>query len=272
MKSNIGGSCQGSGRTKIPLNYCSSFVREDQREKGSAQRFLLCLHLGGQMSPENNSAATGTGGYSWISITPAPNSCVQRDEERHWNLLCPETQAWRSCRRRDKTIICLGHLQGFFKRNAWAKLSRLAELSCKFSCFSASQAALLLLSYAAGPPRNAVSQEWRTETEMFSKALCHSLLCCTATVTCCAGRNKSARLNQHLGCVSAPACELSSLQHSIPTAEAVSTAQGSHETCCGFGLKGFSFLSRSSDRTSFAANTFLLANTEILLCVRGWAL
>lgn len=79
---------------------------------------------------------------------------------------------------------------------------------------------------------------------MFSKALCHSLLCCT-------GKNKSAGLNQPLGSMSAPACGCSLFQHSISTAEAVSTAQ---ETCCGFQLKGFSFLSLSSVRTSFAAN------------------
>lgn len=152
------------------------------------------------------------------SASPLPQTLVSRGTKRGTETCSAsrETQAWRSCRRHNKTIICLGHLQGFFKRNARAKLSRLAELSCKFSCFSASQAALVLLSCAAGHPRNAASEEWRTETEMFSKALCPSLLCCTATVTCCAGRNKSARLNQHLGSVSAPACERSSLptQHS----------------------------------------------------------
>lgn len=107
------------------------------------------------------------------SASPLPQILVSRGTKRGTETCSasPETQAWRSCRRHNKTIICLGHLQGFFKRNARAKLSRLAELSCKFSCFSASQAALVLLSCAAGHPRNAASQEWRTETEMFLKAL-----------------------------------------------------------------------------------------------------
>lgn len=138
-------------------------------------------------------------------------------------------------------------------------MSRLAEPSCKFNCFSASQAALVLLSYSG------VSQAGRTGAEMFSKGLHHSLLCCTSTVLGCAGRNKPAQLHQH--CQLHPEC--SPLQHS--TAEVVSTAQGSQETCCAFGLKAFSFLSLGSGRTSFAANMFLLVNTEIFLCVGGWA-
>lgn len=146
-------------------------------------------------------------------------------------------------------------------------MSKLAEPSCKFSCSAdcTSQAALVLLSYTAGHPHSAVSQDWRTGTEMFFKALHHSLLCSASTVMGCVGRNEPAW--QH--CQLQPEC--SPLQHSIPTVEVVSTAQGSQETCCGFGLKGFSFLSLSSGRTSFAANTFLLVNAEIFLCVRGWA-
>lgn len=92
--------------------------------------FCSALTKVDQKSPENNSAATGTGGYSWVNITPAPNSRVLKKRGTKICSASPETQAWRSCRRHNRTIICLGHLQGFFRRNVWAKLSGLAELSC----------------------------------------------------------------------------------------------------------------------------------------------
>ena len=70
----------------------------------------------------------------------------------------------------------------------------------------------VLLSYTAGHPRNTLSQDLRTETEMLLKALCHSLLYRASTDMCYEGKNKSAWLNQHLVSMSAPNCEHATLQ------------------------------------------------------------
>lgn len=120
-----------------------------------------------------------------------------------------------------------------------------------------------LLSYPTGQPRNILCQDLRTETETFSKAVCHSVFYHTSTDVCYEGKNKS---TCQLQAASTPHFN----EKAFPTDEVISTtAQCSQEAFSGFGLTASHVLADSCVRTSFAANKFPLVNTGILLHFRG---
>lgn len=152
------------------------FVRDNQKEKSSARGFPQHLHQGDQRSPETIFITMGTGGHTGLASHACPRHCVQRKEERHHYPLCLTRNRLGDPVEGIIKVICLRRIEEFLKkkkvmqnRQGWQ------EPDCKLS---KPGCPVVLLSHPAGHPGNTLSLDLRTEAEMLSKALCHSLLYC----------------------------------------------------------------------------------------------